>query len=145
MNVNLDEMSYVELVELEKKIKVAKEKIYAPVFKSMLSEKRIWDLIKDRFKETKYMDDIEHFDDGNCPYIVLDAVTRLKKAMLTISDITLGNYEESYSKKSGKHHRALHMNGSFISVDPHLYKEFYGKLQELITEYGTKVNTNKGD
>lgn len=134
--MNLENLTYQELVELEKKIvKIKKEKENEALFKCNLTSD-LTRILASRFKDDCYIkSDYEWSEDDPTHYPVLasELNRKVNDAMFTICDISLGNYDPKVSKKFKG--TWVSMRGSFIGRDPIKYKAMFEELKSLIHRY----------
>lgn len=143
----LQNMDYLDLIELEKQIAVIKKQkqeeqiLYKSEFPFRFS-KNVCDMIHLRFMDPKFK--LVQYDDGCLSEAGSDMWSRLRQSMLTICDISLGNYTEYKTPKRGEDYTAIKLNGSIIKSDPKVYELMYEELNNLISGYIEEYNKEHG-
>lgn len=143
--MNLENLSYKELIELEKKIaKIKKKKENEALYKSNLNS-NLTTILASRFKDDCYAksnyewseDDPTHY-----PELASELNWKVTNALYTICDISLGNYEPKISKA----HKGtwVAMRTSFIGCDPNKYKAMFEELKSVIHRYVLDYNRQNG-
>lgn len=143
--MNISELSYSELLALEKQIKNRKSELANNIPKVSLYENwkdHKWSkiLIK-RFPTDRY--EIEKLPftstdseiDPNLSHLAADSILRVSKAAITLCDIALNNYSIQ-SHRAGSDYRPIIRLNSGISRDiEEKYVEMYQELQNVFEKY----------
>lgn len=146
--MDLSNLSYEELTELEKKIKGEKKvkqndgKIF---YKFDLLDGRTYDVMKPRFPVEKYGTVSSEFSDISNEAFALPS--RINKSLFALCDLALGNYRESANEKTGQwHSKRIILNGSLVQSNTEEYAKMFNELRDVFMKYAEWYNENlKGE
>lgn len=146
--MDLSNLSYEELTELEKKIKGEKKvkqndgKVF---YKYDLLDDRTYDVMKPRFPVEKYGGGYSIFSDRSNEAFALPS--RINKSLFALCDLALGNYRESANEKTGAwNSKRIILNGSSVQSNTEEYSKMFNELRDVFMKYAEWYNENlKGE
>ena len=146
--MDLSNLSYEELTELEKKIKEEKKvkqndgKVF---YKCELLDDRLYDVMKPRFPVEKYGASSDKYSDISNEAFALPS--RIEKSLFALCDLALGNYRESASEKTGQwNNKKIILNGSLVQSNTEEYAKMFNELRDVFMKYAEWYNENlKGE
>lgn len=146
--MDLSNLSYEELTELEKKVKEEKKaqrndgKV---LYKYDLLDDRTYDVMKPRFPVEKYGGRYSIFSDRSNEAFALPS--RINKSLFALCDLALGNYRESANEKTGAwNSKRIILNGSSVQSNTEEYSKMFNELRDVFMKYAEWYNENlKGE
>ena len=146
--MDLSNLSYEELTELEKKIKEekkVKQNDGKVLYKYDLLDDRTYDVMKPRFPVEKY-----GAMSSKSSHISNEAFalpSRIEKSLFALCDLALGNYRESANEKTGQwNSKRIILNGSLIQNNVEEYSKMFDELRDVFIKYAEWYNENlKGE
>lgn len=140
--MDLSNLSYEELTELEKKIKGEKKvkqndgKVF---YKCELLDDRTYDVMKPRFPVEKYGAVNSEFSDISNEAFALPS--RINKSLFALCDFALGNYRESANEKTGQwNSKRIILNGSLVQSNTEEYAKMFNELRDIFMKYAEWYN-----
>jgi len=146
--MDLSNLSYEELTELEKKIKEEKKAQRndgKTLYKYDLLDNRTYDVMKPRFPVEKYGAMSSKSSAISSEAFALPS--RIEKSLFALCDLALGNYRESTNEKTGQwHSKRIILNGGLVQSNTEEYAKMFNELRDVFMKYAEWYNENlKGE